>query len=266
MKDKISVAFVQFDIEADPFEAEVVEGNYEKACELIEDAAKTAKDLIILPDEIVGAYAYGPMNIPMEFENEYMDKIREKAKEHSIYIAGAVLAKQDYITSYSRGFLINRQGNVVFEQNRNNVLKEEERFVIKNDDEIEIYEADFGKIAFLVGIDLLNPFQSVALMPKEVDIIISPNMYYGKNGRDSYPCNFFISSAKSRAMEHQAFVLLSNSTGMEYHSEEKIIGNSVVVYPNGACDFAGDGEGVYNFVLNLDALDDDYMSVYKLNK
>lgn len=267
MNKKVGISFVQFDIEADPFETSIVESNFKKACSLIDEAAKNTTDLIVLPDEIVGAYAYGPMNIPLELENEYFNKIKEKAKQYSIYIAGSVLAKQDYITSYSKGFLIDRQGVLVFEQNRNNVLTEEQRFVIRNEDEIKIYETDFGKIAFCIGIDILFPKISEQLMNKEVDIIISPNMYYGKNddtNKEVFPAEFFLVAARARAMENQAFVLLSNSTGTNYHSEEQIIGKSMLVYPCGKYYITGESEGAYSFELDWNDNDNKYMSLYRL--
>ncbi|WP_273325323.1 carbon-nitrogen hydrolase family protein [Vallitalea guaymasensis] len=267
MNKKVEISFIQFGIEADPFESAVVETNVNKVCAMIDELEPHTMDLIILPDEIFGAYAYGPMNIPLDLENEYLDKIKEKAKEYSIYIAGSIMAKQDYISSYSKGFLIDRQGELVFEQNRNNVFAQETRFVIKNQDEIKVYETDFGKIALCVGIDILFPQISQQLINKEIDIIISPNMYYGKNEETNelgYSSGFFRVAARARAMENQAFVLMSNSTGINYHTDEQMVGKSMVVYPNGKYYETDQREGSYSFELDLANCEDKYMSVYDL--
>jgi len=254
MKESIKIGFSQSEIESDPFDDSVVKVNFDRVCSLIDEACEEEHDLLILPDEIIGGYSYGPMNIPLEFENEYLDKLKEKAKKYSVYIAGAVLARQDYITSFSKGFLISREGEVVFTQNRNNVLKEEERFVIRNNDEIKVFDTDFGTVAFCIGIDILFPEIFCQLIDKKVDIIISPNMFYGKDAEDNpiYPATFFMNAALSRAMENQIIILMSNSTGVDYHSEESLVGNSMVVCPDGTFFIAKTGEKVFshNIIFN----------------
>ncbi len=268
MKKNINIAFIQARIEADPFDDSIVEDNFERVYEMIDKACVKKRDLLILPDEIVGGYAYGPMNIPLEFENEYFEKLKEKAKRYSVYIAGAMLARQDYITSYSKGFLIDRSGNIVLEQNRRNVLEEEEKFVIKNQDKLKVVETDFGKVAFCIGIDILFPETLYELEDKNADIIISPNMFYGKDDNENikFPASFFITAAQARAMEWKKYIMLSNSVGNEYHSEEALVGNSMIIYPDGNYYSANSDECIFEHSLNSSERVSDYINTYDLNK
>lgn len=266
MIKKLKVAFIQMDLETDPFEASVVTNNFEKFFGILDDAMKEKPDLIMMPDELGGGYCYGPMNIPLEFDNENMRKLREKAKEYGVYIAGAVLAKQDYITSYSKGFLIDRNGEIILEQDRRYVLEAEERFVLKGQDAHKVIDTEFGKVCILGGIDILFPHISCELMQQDVDLILSPNMYVGRDEEKNilYPAKFFMVAAQARALENQAVVLMSNSIGEDEHTEEDRVGNSMVVYPNGKTECTSDEEGYRIFELASEQGTSDHLDAYNL--
>lgn len=266
MISKMKVAFIQMEIETDPFEASVVTNNFEKFFKLVDDAMVEKPDLVMMPDEIGGGYCYGPMNIPLEFDNENIQKLKEKAKQHSVYIAGSVLAKQDYITSYSKAFLIDRNGEIILEQDRRFVLEAEERFVLKGKEEINVVDTEFGKVCMLGGIDILFPQISCELMKKDVDLILSPNMYVGLDEEKNivYPANFFMTAAQARALENQAVLLMSNSIGEDEHTEEERVGNGMVIYPNGKVEHTSDEEGYRIFELDMEQGNSEHLDAYNL--
>lgn len=251
---EIKIAIAQMLIEANPYDAKVKERNMDKAVNMIEQAAKKGADLVVLPEDFIGGYAYGPINMPPKQSEEILPLLINLAKKYKICISGTTLNRHGFINSYSTAFFIDKTGEVSGCQNRIQRYESERRFVDAGT-EIEAFDTSIGKVGFLTGLDLLYPEFARRLKEYNVEFIISsiqgfshPTKY--NDIEIDYPKNFFVTAALARALENECYVIIANSVGTHPHSKQKLFGESMVVSPVGVIDKLDDSERVHVICLN----------------
>lgn len=252
--ENLKIAIAQMLVETNPYDAKVKERNMNKAVNMIEEAADKKADLVVLPEDFIGGYAYGPINMPPKQSEEILPLLIELARKHEICIAGTTLNRHGFINSYATAFFIDKNGEVRGCQNRIQRYESERKFVDAGK-EIEVFETSIGKVGFLTGLDLLYPELARELKESNVEFIISPIQGFSRPAKYDdieidYPKNFFKAAGLARALENSCYVIMVNSVGTHPHSKQKLFGESMIVSPVGVIGKLDDSEKVHVICLN----------------
>lgn len=262
MNAKVKIGIIQMEILSDIFDREVRKKNIDKAIELITHLCETNQlDMVVLPEEFYSGSGYGPISMPDSLETveaEVIGRFGEIAKKNQVYIAGELLAKHDKteFKSNNTGFVIDRNGKLAGYQERLHLNSREEDFCL-NGSSYKIFELDFGKVALVLGVDLLYPEVARNFVLKGAEILVSPILSpggrRGDGGKALFLNTLFSNCAIARAMENQAFVVMVNGVGDYAHVEKNIFGESLSAGPLGKIYQAGQEE--LTAVVELDVSD-----------
>lgn len=252
----LKIALAQILVEGNAYNAKVREGNMLRAKEAVQKASEEGADLVILPEDFLSGYAYGPINMPMDFDTELYPILKSWALEYSIAIASSVLDRFNFIKSHCHGFFIDKDGSLLGKQKRINVYESESRFV-EGGNEMEVILTPYGKVGFLSGLDLLVPELARTLKSKDVKIVIAPVQAFSDEviideKIIDYPKTYYLNAAEGRAMENMFFVAMVNSVGVHAHAKKKLFGESLIAAPCGVIDKMDGEAGVKVVEINDD--------------
>ncbi len=185
----------------------------EAMLQLIDEAAEVSPDLLLLSEQ--------GCDIDDETTRETMETIAEKAAEMRCYIAVSGIGADD---SVSMLHVWDRQGRVVY---REPIYWEG---VVP---ELEVFDADFGRVGGRSCGDLYTTFLDRVLALKGAEIILDPSRMWGASGRTNE------TMLRARAIDNGVWVACAHWN----HSDPSL--RSLIIDPYGqivtASDFQQDG-------------------------
>ena len=158
-----------------------------------------------------------------------IQKIKEKAKEHSIYISPNVYMSIEN-KKYDTSLWINRQGNIVDKAKMVHIAQAEnfyeQDYYTPSDDGFKVFDTEYGKVGVVICYDRHLPESIRTCVLKGADLIIIPTA-----NTKAEPMEMFEWEVRVQAMENQVFVAMCNRVGKEDNMD--FSGQSLVVDPNG---------------------------------
>ena len=158
-----------------------------------------------------------------------IQKIKEKAKEHSIYISPNVYMSIEN-KKYDTSLWINRQGNIVDKAKMVHIAQAEnfyeQDYYTPSDDGFKVFDTGYGKVGVVICYDRHLPESIRTCVLKGADLIIIPTA-----NTKAEPMEMFEWEVRVQAMENQVFVAMCNRVGKEDNMD--FSGQSLVVDPKG---------------------------------
>jgi len=224
------------------------EANRRRALELM-DAAKGA-DLYLLPELWTSGYSLDLWPSAAKDDTPHaLAWMSEQARLRHAFVGGSVIARNDDGTLANRLLLFNRDGSEVMRYDKCHLfppMQEPSRLAAGSS--APIVDIEGTRVAPAICYDLRFPemFRRAAL--GSVDLFLVPSEW-------PHPRQRALSVlAESRAIENQAYLLLSNRCGRD-SGETRFCGNSGFFGPFGAIATAGDEEAVVTAEIDRALLD-----------
>lgn len=194
----------------------------EAMLKLIDRAAEVSPDLLLLSEQ--------GCDIDDETTRETMEIIAEKAARMRCYIAVSGIGAEDTVSMLH---VWDRQGEVVY---REPIYWEG---VVP---ELEVFDADFGRVGGRSCGDLYTPFLDRVLALKGAEIILDPSRMWGASGRTNE------TMLRARAIDNGVWIACAHWN----HSDPSL--RSLIIDPYGqivtASDFQQDGIVYHDIDLN----------------
>jgi len=111
----------------------------------------------------------------LTIDSPQINQMREKAKEHKIYISFSFKHKAENGEVYNTALLIDRQGEIVSEYHKIHLTCGELYDGMTPGNEYVVYDCDFGKVGFAICWDLFFPEHTAILRQMGAEIIINPS-------------------------------------------------------------------------------------------
>ena len=213
MKRFISVAAIQMEILTLQ-----VNTNLQKAKSLLEDALKGhTLDLVVFPEDCIT----GPLPYNLEYACDITSKtivfFQKLARKHRVYIVCGSFIRKKKEGYFNTSLLINREGDIVLEYEKNNLWTPERRYLTAGTS-VSAVKTSIGTIGIVICWDLAFPevFQELAL--QGVDIVCCPS-YWTREDSGSLLKKYPDASAEAtmvdalcpaRALENECLVIYAN--------------------------------------------------------
>ena len=121
-------------------------------------------DVIVLPELFNTTQVVGDSEVTAD--SEYLERLKNAAKTHRVNLVGSVHLRENGFL-FNTGMLIDRQGKIAGKYHKSHLSTPEALFTkTTRGDELEVVEADFGKIGILVCYDYHFPEAVRALVLK----------------------------------------------------------------------------------------------------
>lgn len=264
---KITIAIAQIHIAADRMSSEVERDNLSRVRSALKQAAADDAEVVILPEDFLAGYGYGPGHLPSRLEDDILPQLAELTREFGLYLVGANLNKVETLKSTSTAFIMDPEGKVIGTQDRIHLLDEETQFLIGGK-ELKVISTPFGKIGLLIGLDLLFPELARELVRQGAECIIVPVLAFslGKESGEGmdYTKSLFTTACAARALENRVHCIMVNGVGQHIHSGSAIFGGSMVANPVGVQTVLGESEEVR--VLNIGPVREECLSILPIDK
>lgn len=225
--EKLKVALVQF-----AFLTGDVPGNVAQMATLIDDAALQGAQLIVLPE--LWSIGYG-LDDPAALGESSVDGpsitlMKEKAKEHGVYICGGYPELANDGSAYDSAALFDPKGELIL--NHRKVMLYTplgEDLVWAAGDKFEVVDTDFGRVGILICYDgdFPEPWRILAAN-KDADLIIHPTAY-------ETPCEdagWWDKLYEAGAMQNACWLVSANMAG-QTPTGSNFFGGSRVIDPMG---------------------------------
>ncbi len=214
----------------------VVQGDFEKNIELINDAARRAKkggaQLVVFPEMFVCGFDYKKNSAFLKANKISLEKELGKiAKSNDIALCGSIphLAKANDLPT-NRLVLIGADSKEIAHYDKIHLFRifNEDKFV-KAGDDIVVSDTPFGKMGFAVCYDLRFPDIFVRMAKRGAKIIIISAAF--PHPRSEH----WRILSRARAIENQCFVIAVNRGGSENFGDTQVryFGLSAAIDPWG---------------------------------
>jgi omega-amidase len=214
------------------------------------DATAESVDMVGLPEDCVCSYA--------EIKAGYrpMDFLQSIAKEFNIYLFGATaVLESDGL--HNRGFLIDRQGNIVGTHDKIVLIPGEVKDGVIAGNTLEIFDTEFGKIAILVCKDSFHRYAAWffdKLRKSGVDIVLNPSYSVNVSPRS---VELWTDSLKALAKWFDVYVVAPGTIGPNA-TKFPSFGHALIICPSRVTLAQGssDKEEILRATLDVNTLDD----------
>jgi len=123
---------------------------------------RPGNDLVVVP--------YMPfLSYPSDSAADELKDFAELAKEYKTYLAIALTENADQ-QQYATSVLFDRSGEIVFQARKTHLLPDDDHLAAGN--QLEVYEADFGKLGFTIGTDFYFPEIYEVLRMKGAEVLV----------------------------------------------------------------------------------------------
>lgn len=202
-KTKIRAAAVQFGVVAD------VAANLQTCLRMIDEAAKHKPDVMVLPEFVNhiawyrdAAHCYG---VAVSLDDDFIQAIGRKAKEHGCYIKINVTLKRDDGKVSGTNVLFDPAGNVVGLTDKQILMGNENNFLEKSTTIAPILETELGHVGMYACMDGVIPEVARALAVRKPQILL--------NSLNSFAHDEASLHIPVRAAENKVFVVAANKVG-----------------------------------------------------
>ncbi len=160
------------------------------------------------PDLIVLTECFLTRNVVYPFIESFVTedgpeitKMRQKAKEHKVYLSFSVREKDKDGFFYNTAFLIDRDGNISAKYRKSHFTMDELLEAYVPGDECPVVETDFGKVGFAICWDLFFNDYVKLLAKKGAEIIINPT------------AGFHLDMNSMRAQDNGVYIVSAGTDG-----------------------------------------------------
>ncbi len=229
-------------------ENNTVEKNLKRAIQYVDEAGKEKCDIICLPEffpflRISGDY----LKTVRVFAADCLSKLKpfqRLAKKYAMNLI-ATLPYLDSDQLFNIAFLIDRNGKISGEYRKTHLAGGEDDHIVPGN-ELEVLTTDFGKIGIGICMDLHFPEIPRIYALKGAEIVFMPTMAYGPSE------DFLVTLFRSRAMDNQIFVAVSNFSE-QWYLPGKEMGRAMVIGRDGVIRAdSGNMPGVVICKIDLD--------------
>ncbi|OPX86726.1 MAG: 2-oxoglutaramate amidase [Pelotomaculum sp. PtaB.Bin104] len=205
------------------------ERNLMKAFKMIDQAVLSGAKLICLPETFLTGYDLEYIkNKALPLTNEFIDRLRVKAREAKTYILAGIPIKTDKGV-FNSSILFDVHGDIMGVYNKMHLFSMEELyepdFFLRGGPDFTVYDLGICKIGMMICYDLRFPELSRKLMLNGADLLVAISAWPKKRMLQ------FRTVAASRAIENQLFVFVVNRTGIDNQIE--LGGNTTLYNPLG---------------------------------
>lgn len=152
------------------------EKNLRESLKRIDSLMKNCKaDLIVLTECFYSRNCYADEEKTLSIDSPQINKMREKAKQHGIYLAFSFKEKTKEGKLYNTALLIDRQDAISAVYHKTHLTVAEYEAGMIHGDEIVVADTDFGRVEFAICWDFFFPELCRALQLKGAEIIINPS-------------------------------------------------------------------------------------------
>lgn len=243
---ELLMSLVQFDIKAgDP------ETNREKVKDMIEKAAVSKPDIIILPEMWNTGYSFEMLEEICDRKGcPSIELIQHLAGRHSVNIVAGSIADLRQENVYNTCYLVDRKGNRLGEYSKVHLfrLMGEDKFLTPGDTP-GLFELEGIKFGVIICYDLRFPELVRGLALKGAKIVFVTAQW--PHPRQEH----WVTLLKARAIENQLYVVAVNRVGKS--RDNHFFGSSMVIDPWGnVLVQAGDKEAVINARIDLQLVEE----------
>jgi len=212
--------------------------NKENILRMIDKAAATCPQLIILPECVYPAYYISPLIVknPLEFQKstlELIAEIKQKAKRYKCYIALGIV-ETDLIENvlYNSALLINPEGQEINRFRKSYLWHFDSRWFCAGE-QYPVIETEFGKIGMFICADGRLPEIVRCLSLQGADILLDLTNWvtsgFEKENLTNPQVEYMI---PTRALENRAWIIAANKVGLEAKTV-LYCGKSAIFTPDG---------------------------------
>jgi N-carbamoylputrescine amidase len=254
--------YIQFKVAGVQMDSEVgdTEANVEKACSMIEEAARKGARLVCLPEMFNTGYfalpkhvnpAYWDLAEPLD-DSWTLARIGGAAKKHSLYILAPFVEKTGHGIYHNSAALVDTEGKIVGCYRKVHMpwsLTGWEKFYFRPGYDFPVFHTPFVKLGVQICYDRDFPegFRTLAL--KGAELILLPA------GTTHNHAELWRTLCRARAYENGLFVLGVGSTGKADGKESA--SNCFLVSPRGELLAAlDDEEGILVAEVDLGAIEE----------
>lgn len=164
------------------------------------------------------------------YENsDEIQKLRERAKKHSLYLSPNVYMNIDG-KKYDTSLWINKFGNIVDKAKMVHIAQVEnfyeQDYYTPSNDGFKVFDTEFGKVGIVICYDRHLPESVRTCVMKGADLIIVPTA-----NTMAEPMEMFEWEMRVQAMENQVFIAMCNRVGCE--DNMVFSGQSLIIDPKG---------------------------------
>jgi predicted amidohydrolase len=220
--------------------------NLDDAKRMIEDASSQEADVICLPEYFFASHSLLTKGYSTIYEKTrcFLEDI---SSDYDLIIAGNVIEPSG--GNHFNTCFIYECGKLIGEQRKVHLTKGEEKFGLKNGEELDVFTSKICTLGVLVCADVLYPEACRVLGLKGADVVFNPVVsVYRVNDitKEARPSLFV-----SRSYDNCYFLLKAGGIG---HSPfgKKIVGRSLIAAPWGIIASASDERGEDVVIATLD--------------
>lgn len=229
---KLTVTLIQLSAGPDK------ERNLDRACAMVEDAARAGADFVLLPEVfsfVADASLWGEAaeDIPGPTSN----RIAALARKHGIHVlAGSILERRSSNTCSNTSFLVSPTGEILATYRKmhlftvtlpDGVVFDETHHTTPGDEPV-VVETAMGCLGLTICYDLRFPELYRTLTLSGAEIITVPSAFTAFTGEAHWKVLL-----RARAVENQTFILAPNQVGTAV-TGVRFYGHSLIVDPWGA--------------------------------
>lgn len=233
--------------------------NAERALKYVDEAAALGAELVSFPEGYPGP-CHGPLDSGGRLPFKPMDALREKAREHGVYITASDLEENSEIpdTFFLTQKLISPEGGILANYKRvqpdhqdlNAFLMGGRRHILPGD-EIMVVETRLGNLGLQICSELFVPEISRIQMLKGADLIVAP--VNGVHRDTQFRMNHtWRCIAHARAAENLLFVIVPENVFLT-NGRVHALKVGCIVGPEGFLAMA-EGPGIMVATLNMERL------------
>jgi len=201
--------------------------NMEKAIVFIKQAIHQGAKLIVLPELFSTGYSVEELDeqLAESLEDGTVTKLIKLAKEHDVYLAGAIIEKVDREGElFDTAFLIGPEGLVG--KHRKIQLWNGEKNRFSKGDAFSVFNTEIGKIGLQICYEIGFPEGARIQALKGADLVLYPSAF-------GLPRLYAWDIAtRSRALENGIYVVAANRMGADRNV--KFAANSKITSPKGS--------------------------------
>lgn len=186
-----------------------VQENLQTCLRLIDQAAQKQPDVLVLPEFVnhIAWYADAEhcWRAAVSLEDEFIEAIGRKARQHGCYIKINVTLKRQDGKVTGTNLLFDRQGSLAGWNDKQILMGNENNFLEKASQAAPIIETDFGRVGMYACMDGVIPEVARALAVRGAHILL--------NSLNSFAYDEAALHIPVRAAENKVFVVAANKVG-----------------------------------------------------
>lgn len=225
-----------------------IEDNFLRMKKIINSLGESKSDMIVFPECSLQGYMpfaekksvkfFAENAIAISRKNKYIKVFASYSKKYGTSICLGLIEKdpEQSFRLFDTALLINPNGYIY--SYRKAHLATNEPYFFHSGDELKIFESKIGKVGIVICYDICFPeaARTLALKGAETIIVISAWGFTDMgclSSKEDLSCEIFDLYARTRAVENQVLLIVSNQTGLTRDKRLDFVGRSKIISPSG---------------------------------